>query len=177
MAFIIETGSGEDAGANSYASVAAFKAYWSDRGFDFSVYSPDVKFERALIAATDYIEMRFGRFFRGRRLNPEYPTMQPLSWPRYAYYCGALVEGLPDVLVRATIEYARRALELPTGLSPDPSGYDKTGQLISESSKKVAAIEVRTKFEAGSGFVIRQYPTVDAWLSDLLAYPAQVIRN
>jgi DnaT-like ssDNA binding protein len=170
-----EDGTGEVAGANSYANEADFRLYWTARGFDFSVFTPAAAIDRALILATDYIELRFSRNFRGYRLFRD--PMQPLSWPRACVYLyGQLVEGVPDLIERATIEYARKVLELPGGLSPDPT-YDATGQIVTSSKTVVGPIEKSVTYESMTGLAVRQYVLVDSWLLPLLAYPSQVIRN
>jgi len=65
MAFTVEDGTGVKS-ANSYASLAFFKAYFDDRKEDAtSIDDPDI--ENLLVAATDYIDTRWGRRFKGRR--------------------------------------------------------------------------------------------------------------
>ncbi len=173
MAFTVEDGTGEVAGANSYASVEEFEAYWDDRGFDHTVYT-EPQIEYALVKATDYIELRFRNYFLGYRVVREPP--QPLSWPRAGVVAhGVLVEGIPDQLKRATNEYAKRALELDD-LAPDPGGYDSTGGLIKVRERKVAAIEEKTEYEVGSGALLRPYPAADSLLEEYIAGAGGVIR-
>ena len=65
MSFIVEDGSGV-AVANSYATIAFFTAYFGDRSQDVSAWTDEEK-EHALVAATDYIDTRWGLRFLGRR--------------------------------------------------------------------------------------------------------------
>lgn len=65
MAFIVEDGSGKK-GATSYGTVAAFEAYWLDRGVDISSWTNEDK-QACLVKATDYIDTRWGLRFKGRR--------------------------------------------------------------------------------------------------------------
>jgi hypothetical protein len=77
MALIIETGVGVY-GANAYVSVSFVGGYLQDRNraTEWNNANTAVK-EAAIIAATDYIESRFGPSFRGRRVinfGAEYAT-------------------------------------------------------------------------------------------------------
>lgn len=176
MAFLPETGTGTVAGANSYVSVAEFKAYWDEVGFDYTIYSPDTLIERALVKATRYIDLRFQGRFRGCPLVTD--PMQPLAFPRaYLYVNGVLSEGVPIELKRATFEYAKLALELPDGLAPAPAGYDATGQIVSELAVEVGPIKRRTKYEAGTALLLRPYPVADRMLWVLLNSTDGCIRN
>jgi hypothetical protein len=66
MSFRVEDGSGVK-GATSYATVAFFKAYFADRNVDVSAIT-DEQIRGCLVAATDYIDTRWGPSFLGRRL-------------------------------------------------------------------------------------------------------------
>ncbi len=63
---IVEDGSGVQ-GANSYTTVARFREYFLDRDIDVTGYS-DNTVKSILIAATDYIDTRWGLRFLGQRL-------------------------------------------------------------------------------------------------------------
>lgn len=65
MAFIVENGSGMK-GATSYGKVADFEAYMTDRGIDITGWSTADK-QSSLVKATDYIDTRWGMYFKGRR--------------------------------------------------------------------------------------------------------------
>jgi hypothetical protein len=161
MAFTVEDGTGvED--ANSYASFADWTAYWDDRGTAPSTVEADV--EKALVRGADYMSIRYR--FRGRKLTEE----QGLDWPR----CGArdadgvYLEGVPEVVVRANIELAARALE--GDLAPDPT-TDASGQTVVSSRVKVGPIERESTFNGGgSATWVKPYPAVDRMLRDV-TYP------
>lgn len=119
MAFTVEDGSGV-AGANAYLSTADADAYHADRGNAFWASLDDATKEAALVRATDYIDKRFGRKFRGFRKT----LQQRLQWPRLSAFddSGYLLGGdgkLPHQLRDACAEYALRAA-LYSVLAPDP---------------------------------------------------------
>lgn len=173
MAFLVEDGTGEVAGANSYVSVAEFKAYWDDRGFVYTSFT-DPQIEQALVKATDYIELRFRNYFRGHRLVTDPP--QPLSFPRACLVVRCLlVEGIPDQLKKATHEYGKRALELGD-LAPDPAGYDNTGAVLTVRERKIGPIEEKATYESGSSASLRPYPAADSLLEEFVAGAGGVIR-
>jgi hypothetical protein len=66
MSFIVEDGSGKK-GATSYATIAFFRAYMADRGIDVTTWI-DATVQGYLVAATDYIDTRWGLRFLGERL-------------------------------------------------------------------------------------------------------------
>lgn len=72
MAFIVETGAGTP-GANSYVPIAFVTSYLTDRGRETEgswSTSTTAAQQSAAIAATDYIEKRWGPVFRGTALRP-----------------------------------------------------------------------------------------------------------
>lgn len=162
MAFTVEDETGlED--ANAYISLAEFKAYWDDRGYDYSSIT-DENIQIAIIKATDYIENRYRKRFRGTR---EF-TAQALSFPRLRLYDedGRLVEGLPTRLKNATAEYAKRAITAE--LAPDPT-IDDRGQKVTRFREKVGPIEEETQYsEAGGIAIYRPYPAADALLQEYI---------
>lgn len=74
MALIVEDGSIVE-GANSYVSIADFRAYATARGVELS--ADDAEVETILIKAMDYLES-FADRFKGCLVDRD----QPLSWPR-----------------------------------------------------------------------------------------------
>lgn len=69
MAFIVETGSGTP-GANAYASVSFVANYLIERNREFeNTWNglPTPEKQASIIAATDYIEQRFGQRFKGSK--------------------------------------------------------------------------------------------------------------
>ncbi len=65
MTFTVETGLGVLA-ANAYSPLATFKTYHNDRGNDFSNFT-DPEIQQGIIAATDFIDSRWGDRFLGRK--------------------------------------------------------------------------------------------------------------
>ena len=143
MAFTVETGEGV-AGANSYLTIAEFETHHLDRqqitsGTEFD--DPDT--QAGLILATDYIDKRFGRRFRGYRRT----QAQSLEWPRVDAYDNDdfAFDRIPELLKKATAEYALIALRLERNLAPIP-GLEyavidpETGETVSTISGRVTAL-------------------------------------
>lgn len=170
MAFTVEDGTGV-AGANSYVTLAYADTYFADRAVTDWVAS-DGKKQSALIKATDYIETRWSKRFKGNR---QFDT-QELSFPRYRLYDseGKLVEGIPTALKKATCEYALRALS--ADLLPDPVLTDN-GQQIAVKREKIGPIEEETQYQVGgSPAVLRPYPAADRLLQDYVTAGGVAIR-
>jgi hypothetical protein len=74
MAFTVENGTGL-ADANSYITIAEFRAYWTDRGVDYQSHT-DAQVQGYCILATQYIDGRYS--FKG---HPTTST-QALDFPR-----------------------------------------------------------------------------------------------
>jgi len=174
MAFVVEDGTGTEPTANSYTSVEEFAEYWTDRGFDYTVYSTGA-IQRALIKATDYIDLENKYYFKGYILEED----QPLAFPRQDLYVSCkLIEGIPVELKRATFEYAKRVLESDTGeLQPDGEDRDETGAVIVKKFEKVGPIETETEYLAGTGSEVRSYPSADKWLLPFIRGTSGSIRN
>lgn len=162
MAFIVEDGS-IVANSTSYASVVQFKEYCDDEGFDYTIYSPATKIQRALIKATRYINMRFT--FKGFVL--EYD--QSLAWPRCLVYNkenNLLSETeIPKELIQATIEYAKRALV--QDLAPD-AVVDESGQRLKRQLSKIGPIEDEKVYFEGSQNRLQAYPSADLLIKPLI---------
>jgi hypothetical protein len=171
MSFVVEPGTGLEPNANSYVSLEYFVSYWSDRGFDYSTYGTPV-IQRALIKATDYIEVENSQYFKGVVVDVD----QPLSFPRLCCYLNRgggvyqLQEEVPDLVKAATCEYAKRVLTGDGDLQPDPVDRDETGQQIVYSFEKIGPIETKLDYIAGSGSTVRSYPAADKLLMPLLRY-------
>lgn len=182
MAFTVEDGTGEITGANSYASVAEFKAYWDDRGFDYTTPAyTDEQIEVALVNATMYIDLENGQFFSG------YPLLedQPLAFPRDYLRINrngrwSVVEGLPYELKYATFEYAKVALTSDSGdLQPVVADRDETGAIITKIFEKIGPIETDTTYLEGTAGQTISYPAADKWIQRLLVsggYSSRTIR-
>lgn len=164
MAFTVESGSG-DAGSNAYVSEAFVNTHHADRNNTaWSDFTTPEK-EAAIIRASEYIDKRFGRQFRGLRKTKE----QGLEWPRLDAFDddGYLLSGADDIprqVEKACAEYAIRAaicgtlapdapLPVPkqdltdsTGARPDQG---ETGQLT-RIKEKVGPLEEEKWFETNS---------------------------
>lgn len=196
MAFVPETGQGlED--ANSYTDLAFADSYHLDRGHvAWDRFSPLQK-QQALVRATDYVDKRFGRRFRGSRRSQR----QALEWPRLDAFDDdrfilAEADEIPRALAKAVAEYALRAamigelapdppLPVPTQdlgqLNPPspPSGDIVTGQ-VSSKAVKVGPIEEKTAYQTASevaartrnkvamGFVVSDFNIPEYPAADLL---------
>jgi hypothetical protein len=76
MAFVVETGAGI-ANANSYVTVAEFKAYCADIGTVLTAYS-DTLIEQSLVRVTRAVDAKGRASFVGTKLT----AAQALAWPR-----------------------------------------------------------------------------------------------
>lgn len=111
-----EDGSGNP-DANVYATIAFIDKYHADRGnARWSTVGAEDK-KSCAIKATDYIDKRFARKFRGFRRAKE----QGLAWPRLNAQDsdGYMLDGVPVQLQKATAEYSLRAA-IYNVLAPDP---------------------------------------------------------
>ena len=168
MAFVVEDGTGLT-NSTSYSSVAFADAYFLDRMITpWSLLSTEQK-QAYLIRATDYIDARWGNMFKGE---PILET-QALVFPTSAF------EGIPEVLKKATSEYALRASTAPLApdIEQDPSGFQ-----VSRRFEKVGPIEERTDFAfLGPGAVrqlLKPYPAADMLLRPLLKLSqGRILRN
>lgn len=196
MAFVVEDGTGLST-ATSYLSVADFRTHHTDRGTDTSAYD-DTAVQAGLVKATDYVDKRFGRKFRGFRESRD----QALEWPRLSAfdnddYLFNNEDDIPRQLQKAIAEYALLAVQLtdllPTPARPYPVLDPATGTVTSvesgkmtAKSEKVGPIEQAYEFEKGSissvlnstptaatsaivsGAYLPAYPVADEWLQELI---------
>lgn len=116
---IVEDGTGQLQGANSYVSMDDANAYCSDHGLAF-VASPSSLGEAALIRASIAIDARYANAYPGYRKNGR---QQGLQWPRAAAYdiAGWLITDseVPIEIIQATCEAAVRELADPNSMMPD----------------------------------------------------------
>lgn len=156
VAIVVQDDTGAIVGANSYLSVADFKAYHALRGN--SVALSDDQIAVGCIRATDYIDNRWR--FRGTRLL----TTQTTQWPRQDVTDreGNDIVGIVPALEKATAEYALRAAAAP--LLQDtvaPEG----GHLLKQTTDKVDVIESTVIYDNLPGYqVITAYPAADNYL-------------
>lgn len=123
MTITVETGSGTDTTANSYASVATLQAYAAARGY--TLPGTDAACEKLLIKAMDYIEAQRERF-QGYKAH----STQPLQWPRAWVMIDnwpVSTSTIPDALVRAQCELAVAAYtaDLQPTITPTELGSVK----------------------------------------------------
>jgi hypothetical protein len=144
MAFTPEDGTGlED--TNSYITEQVFRDYFADRGKDVSILS-QAQVEVACVRATDYIDKRFGKRFRGFKQT----SSQSLEWPRLDAIdeSGYLIQDIPKNLKHATAEYALRAHAL-IELAPDPALLVPTRDTGSGASAESAGQAKRKREKVG----------------------------
>lgn len=189
MAFVIETGEGLT-NSNGYVSASEFVTHHTDRNITQIV---DEEFETseieaAIVRATDYIDKRFGRRFRGYRKS----RSQALEWPRLDAYDDEdyALDPIPAALKKATSEYALLSLQLARDLAPVPAlDYSilSDGEFISQplgavkrSTEKVGPIEDTKEYSTASDANklttstqnmsqnIPAYPQADLWIEELI---------
>lgn len=172
MAITVEDGTGL-ADAVSYVSVADADAYLTARGTPAAwTAAVTATKEQALVKATDYLDTRWGPAFVSSRLL----ATQALEWPRVAFYDrhGFEIEGLPANLVKATIEYAVRALS--GALVPDLV-VDDRGLQVTRRRVKAGPVETETEYNPGGGpMIVKPYPAADMLLSGLVVRGRRVMR-
>jgi len=153
MAFLAEDGTGLTL-ANSYITEALADTHHTDRGNTKWTALTTAAKESALIRATDYIEKRFGRKFRGRRQS----RGQGLEWPRSDAFdndefllTGVAVDAIPRQLQKACAEYALRAslvnVLAPDVPSPVPSQDNQTGGTAGTQGPSGTIVKERFKVD------------------------------
>ena len=184
--FLVEDGTGL-AASNSYLSEADFNDHHDGRGADYSAYN-SAAIEVALVQATDFIDKRFGRRFRGDLIG----STQALEWPRLDAYSDDdfALTGVPAALEKGTAEYALLALQLGQNLAPLPAPDfgildPATGEVTNNSSgrviertEKVGPIEESTKFASPDTVqptgnlsqYVPDYPQADMWIEELIEH-------
>lgn len=179
MAFVVETGTGV-ANANSYTSVAFYRAYHTDRGKDVSAQT-DEQIQGYLVRATDFVEQRFGQRWQGLRKT----VVQSLGFPRSDVYLDGVelsADAVPSMLQMGVAEYAFRASkyaelapDTPVPFAretPDGSAVPAAGVVVAES-KRVGPIEKSVEYAdptaASNDWAIPQYPAADALILPLVA--------
>lgn len=157
MSLLVQNDTGTVLGANSYITVAEFKAYHDVRANSYTATDPQI--ETALIRATDYLDQRFN--FRGQKL---FARLQSTMWPRMSVWDNSEypVNGVPQEVKDAQAEYALRALTIT--LNPDPTN-DDTGAGVQAKTEVVGPIKEETTFVQGAAFQIPKYPAADLKLT------------
>jgi hypothetical protein len=104
MALVVETGTGLDVDAEAYVSVADYLAYLIKMNYT-ALAEDDDRTEAAIRRATQYIDGKYLRRFRGTQA----VEGQPLQWPREDVWIGITelpADELPRNLIQATCELA-----------------------------------------------------------------------
>lgn len=157
MPFLVENGTGVS-GANSFASVAAFKDYHDLRGNSYTGKT-DTQIEQSLVNGTDYLERAYR--YKGER----HYIGQSLSFPRLGVYRedSVPVDGVPVEIFNACCELAYRHL---TGvkLFATPSVTNTTGYPTSVKEDQVGPLRRRVEFAIQSG---AQSPTTLVTFTDI----------
>lgn len=151
MALVLETGSGVR-GANSYVTVAFVTAYLTDRGREaensWSTIGADPQAE-ACVAATDYIDSRWGTRFNGIR---------------QFSFLGAPAQGLVDITSNPsnseTITIGEVTYTFVTTLAEFGSNEVLIGATVADTATNLVAAIGATSTLAGTGFsTSQQYNT------------------
>ncbi len=150
-------------GANSYLSVADWKLYAAQRGWDYSAYSNDL-IGSALIRATSWLDATYRARWPGVRASGR---EQSLAWPRSsAYDIDEEViadDEIPLEVVDALAEAAWRELASPGSLSPD---LDRGGDI-----RRIKAGSVELEY-SGTASALTTYTVIDRILLGLLSTPS-----
>lgn len=201
MAFVFtpETGDGV-VGANAYITESFADDYHDGRGRTDWAAGTTADKQSAIVRATDYIEFRFGRKFRGTRQS----RTQGLEWPRIAAFDNDdfLLQDVPEQIQKACAEYALIALRqgelapnppLPTGdetLDGTASTDEESSSgIVTRKRERVGPIEEETTYaslasagvkQAGgrvaqssmiSDFYLPEYPRADEWIAEVITNP------
>ena len=148
ITLVVEDGSGDPA-ANAYVSEDFVDQYHEDRGNSHWASITDAEIKKAcIIRATDYIDKRFRRSFRGYRMQRD----QALAWPRMGAFDNDdyQITEVPPQLQKAAAEYALRAaiynVLAPDAQRPVPS-QDMTSADPSSTQTDVIIGAVKSKSE------------------------------
>ncbi len=169
MTLEVEDGTGK-ADANSYVSVAEYRAYAQARGVSLPV--DDAQVEAQLTQAMDYVES-FRAKYQGRKTWPRpgmdvsHPHAQALQWPR----TGVTIDcdyDLPDNVIPQELKQAQMqaALEVNAGLSLMPSS---DGRVVKKEKVDVIETEYMTAQDMGGDAVVgvASFPLLEALLEPL----------
>lgn len=158
MAIVTEDGTGKS-DAQSYLSLADADSYFTARSVAAWTGANSAK-EAALIAATEYIDIRWGDLLKG---SLEFPDTQALLFPRLNVYDNEdrALTGIPQRLERATAEYA--LISLSQSLMPNPT-IESSGKMVIEESDETGPIKETKKYQSGY-LTKRPYPKADALMA------------
>ena len=163
MAFTVEDGTGvED--ANSWVPVDYANSYFTERGITTWTGADGVK-EKALVRATDYVHVRFGRHW--------IPVGSDEVDPEVLY---TFNETIPVNLKKAVSEYALRALTAT--LAPDPT-VDDNGLVTVVTKKQLGPLQKQYAVignQEARPSLLRAYPAADMLLAGLIAGGSRTMR-
>jgi hypothetical protein len=182
VTLVKEDGTGLD-DANSYTDRTFADTYHENKGRAAASWDSLTNAEKdsALIRATEYLDLTYGKVYKGSPLVDD----QALEWPRYQATdrYGRALEEVPVKLAQATAELARIAA-LQGELMPRPQGPTETlagvqggsptyGS-IKKKREKVAALEEETEYTVGQ--FKTAFPSVHALMQSLIASAGGVYR-
>lgn len=167
MAFVLEDGTGLD-DSNAYITPAEMTAYHLDRGTEISAQYDDTLKQRAIVAASDYVDLVFGPRLFGLQL----VQGQAMKFPRQflydpEFYYTAIV-GIPTKLKNAVAEYAILELLNPGALLPNPV-VSETGLQVASTYEKAGSVEERITYIASSVKTVKPFPKADRWMRDFIS--------
>lgn len=167
MAFIVEDGSVVE-GANSYVEISFADEYFTDLAVSEWSTQTEADKQAALINASEYATLRWGRRLTGVLLNHE----QALAFPRYGCVdsTGAPATGVPKAWKQAVCNYALQHLN--GALYPDTKVAD-TREVESES---VTIGPIRTAKTFSSRKPV-SFPKADALARRYVVSASRVIRG
>lgn len=153
MTLVVEDGTGLD-DSDSYADVSFGDTYFASLGGSPSWSGANTATKTAALrAATQYLDLRFGRSMNGQRLS----TTQALSAPRTRIvFDGRVVTGIPNELKKATAEAANRWIQDPAQLLPD----EAAGSNVTSKSVDIGGIRIGKSFVGGAS-TSKSFPIVE----------------
>lgn len=172
MALVVETGSGQDANANSYISEADATAYLENSGRAAVGAWADLGITQRsglLVLAAQYLTTRWNQKWLGRRVHED----QPLDWPRYNVWkrSGFAFSSseIPVEVQRAQVEYAYIEASAPGSLFPNIA-YDDTNRPLVSIREKVDVLEEERQFaETPITTTWRKFPAADGLIRHLVS--------
>jgi hypothetical protein len=182
MAFTLEDGTGV-AGANAYIDAAGVTTYLTDRGRETAWSALVAPAQQvAIIKASDYMEKRWGKQYKGIK----FLLTQGLGWPRSDAFDSDgnefASDALPVQLLQAAAEYAVRASIADLMFDPAVTDGQQSVPIggIKKIKEKVGDLEVETEYQdannerAGapsgvSGNNVLEYPAADLLMQELIS--------
>lgn len=157
MPLIVETGEGLE-NSNGYTDAAAVREYWEDRAQ--VIEADDIEVEAAIVVASQFVDLKFGPRFIGKKKNPD----QALEWPRKC--AGPYSDtSVPRQLIKAVAEYTKRQIDEP--LQPD---LGTAGEVIETTEILQGVGELTTRYAEGTGRTADdvRHPLAEGYLAPLL---------